>query len=94
MSARAAAKQAVQFAANAPSRPHRDVIEAEGEVVSAYGSDLFHVDIVIGGRTMRVLAKRSGRLHRNHIRVIAGDRVRVELSPFDVTRGRIMYRFS
>ena len=64
-------------------------IEVEGEVVEALPSTMFRVQIE-GGH--EVLAKISGKMRKNYIRILPGDRVKVELSPYDLTRGRITYR--
>ena len=64
-------------------------IEVEGEVVEALPSTMFRVE-VDGGHS--VLATISGKMRKNYIRILPGDRVKVELSPYDLSRGRIMYR--
>ena len=64
-------------------------IEVDGEVVEALPSTMFRVQID-GGHD--VLAKISGKMRKNYIRILPGDRVKVELSPYDLTRGRITYR--
>jgi translation initiation factor IF-1 len=64
-------------------------IEVEGEVVEALPSTMFRVQIE-GGH--EVLAKISGKMRKNYIRILPGDKVKVELSPYDLTRGRITYR--
>jgi len=64
-------------------------IEVEGRVVEARGSGMFVVEIE-GGH--RVLAHISGKMRTRFIRVGVGDRVKVELSPYDLTRGRITWR--
>jgi translation initiation factor IF-1 len=64
-------------------------IEMEGEVVEALPSTMFRVQLD-GGHS--VLAKISGKMRKNYIRILPGDRVKVELSPYDLTRGRITYR--
>lgn len=69
-----------------------DVIEAEGVVVDVKRGDLHVVDARIGGATTRVLAKRSGHLVTNRIRVLPGDVVQIEVTPYDTTRGRIVFR--
>jgi translation initiation factor IF-1 len=66
-------------------------IIVEGEVVEAMPSTTFRVKLD-NGHT--VLAYLSGRLRKYYIRILLGDRVKVELSPYDLTRGRIVYRFS
>ena len=64
-------------------------IEVEGEVVEALPSTMFRVEVE-GGH--QVLAKISGKMRKHYIRILPGDRVKVELSPYDLTRGRITYR--
>jgi len=64
-------------------------IELEGEVVEALPNTFFRVQIDDGPL---VLGKLSGTMRRRWIRVNPGDRVRIELSPYDLTRGRITYR--
>ena len=65
-------------------------IEVEGEVVEALPSTMFRVQVE-GGHN--VLATISGKMRKNYIRILPGDRVKVELSPYDLTRGRITYRY-
>jgi len=64
-------------------------IEVEGEVVEALPSTMFRVELE-GGR--HVLAKISGKMRKHYIRILPGDKVKVELSPYDLTRGRITFR--
>jgi translation initiation factor IF-1 len=64
-------------------------IEVEGEVLEALPSTMFRIQ-VDGGH--QVLAKISGKMRKNYIRILPGDRVKVELSPYDLSRGRITYR--
>ena len=64
-------------------------IEVEGEVVEALPSTMFRIQ-VDGGH--EVLTKISGKMRKNYIRILPGDRVKVELSPYDLSRGRITYR--
>jgi translation initiation factor IF-1 len=64
-------------------------IEVDGEVVEALPSTMFRVQID-GGHD--VLAKISGKMRKHYIRLAPGDKVRLELSPYDLTRGRITYR--
>ena len=66
-----------------------DVIEVEGKVVEALPNAMFRVEIQNGHR---LLAHISGKLRMNFIRVLPGDKVTVELSPYDLTRGRIIWR--
>lgn len=67
----------------------KDVIEVEGKVTEPLPNAMFRVELDSGHE---VLAHISGRLRMNFIRILPGDRVRVELSPYDLTRGRITYR--
>jgi len=64
-------------------------IVMEGEVVEALPNGMFRVKLESGHE---VLAHISGKMRINFIRILPGDRVRVELSPYDLTRGRIVYR--
>ena len=64
-------------------------IEVEGEVVEALPSTMFRVQLD-GGHS--VLATISGKMRKHYIRILPGDRVKVELSPYDLTRGRITFR--
>jgi len=65
-------------------------IEVEGEVVEALPSTMFRV--ALDGMPNTVLATISGKMRKHYIRILPGDRVKVELSPYDLTRGRITYR--
>jgi translation initiation factor IF-1 len=64
-------------------------IEFEGEVTEALRGRMFRIQLDNGHETLCYLA---GRMKRYRIRVMLGDRVRIELSPYDVSRGRIVYR--
>jgi translation initiation factor IF-1 len=67
-----------------------DTIEVEGTVVEVLPNAMFRVELQSGHR---VLAHISGKMRINFIRISPGDRVKVELSPYDPTRGRITYRY-
>ena len=67
-----------------------DMIEVEGVVVESLPNTTFQVDI---GNGHTILAHISGKLRMNFIRILPGDKVRVEMSPYDLTRGRITWRF-
>ena|SRR5579864_2823764 len=69
--------------------PARDVIELEGTVVEALPNATFKVDLANGHH---VLAHLSGKMRQRYIRVVLGDHVTVEVSPYDLTRGRITWR--
>ncbi|MCL4516146.1 MAG: translation initiation factor IF-1 [Syntrophothermus sp.] len=66
-----------------------DVIEVEGKVLEPLPNAMFRVELENGHV---VLAHVSGKLRMNFIRILPGDKVTVELSPYDLTRGRITYR--
>jgi len=66
-----------------------DVIEVEGTVVESLPNAMFQVELENGHR---VLAHISGKLRMNFIRILPGDKVTLELSPYDLTRGRITWR--
>jgi translation initiation factor IF-1 len=66
------------------------VIEIEGAVVEALPNAMFRVELTNGHR---VLAHISGKMRQHYIRILPEDRVIVELSPYDLTRGRIVYRY-
>ncbi len=65
-------------------------IEVEGTVIEALPGTQFRVELDNGHE---VLAYLSGKMRKYYIRILLGDRVRVELSPYDLTRGRITYRY-
>ena len=73
-----------------PKKPKDDAIEVEGTVVEPLPNAMFRVELENGHR---VLAHVSGKMRMNFIRILPGDRVKVELSAYDLTRGRITYRF-
>ena len=66
-----------------------DMIEVEGVVVESLPNTTFQVDI---GNGHTILAHTSGKLRMNFIRILPGDKVTVEMSPYDLTRGRITWR--
>ena len=69
--------------------PKEEAIEVEGKVVEALPNAMFRVELDNGHR---VLAHNAGKLRMHFIKVLPGDRVKVELSPYDLSRGRIVYR--
>jgi translation initiation factor IF-1 len=66
-----------------------DVIEVEGTVLEALPNAMFQVELENGHK---ILAHISGKLRMNFIKILPGDKVRLELSPYDLTRGRITWR--
>lgn len=67
----------------------QDLIEMEGTVIDSLPNAMFRVDLDNG---FNVLAHISGKIRRNYIKILPGDRVKVELTPYDLTKGRITYR--
>ena len=68
----------------------QDVIEVEGKVLEALPNAMFQVELENGHV---VLAHVSGKIRMNFIRILPGDKVTIEPTPYDLTRGRITYRF-
>ena len=68
----------------------QDVIEVEGKVLESLPNAMFQVELENGAV---ILAHVSGKIRKNFIRILPGDRVTVEMSPYDLTKGRITYRF-
>jgi len=70
--------------------PKEEAIEVEGTVIEPLPNAMFRVELESGHK---VLAHISGKMRMNFIRILPGDKVIVELSPYDLTRGRIIYRY-
>ncbi len=70
--------------------PKKETIEVEGVVIEPLPNAMFRVELSNGHK---VLAHISGKIRLHYIRILPGDRVLVELSPYDLSRGRITYRF-
>ena len=73
-----------------PGSVKEEAIEVEGEVVQALGAGRYRIRI--DGSEHEPICKTGGKMGKFRIRITTGDRVRVELSPYDLTRGRITYR--
>jgi len=67
----------------------KDAIEMEGTIEEALPNAMFRVELENG---FKVLAHISGKMRKHFIKILPGDKVKVELSPYDLTRGRITYR--
>jgi translation initiation factor IF-1 len=67
----------------------KDVIEMEGTIIEALPNAMFRVELE---NALVILAHISGKIRKNFIRILPGDKVKIELSPYDLTRGRITYR--
>jgi translation initiation factor IF-1 len=76
--------------ASATATPKEEAIEVEGTIVEPLPNAMFWVALANGHR---VLAHVSGKIRMNYIRILPGDRVLVELSPYDLKHGRITYRY-
>ncbi len=70
--------------------PKEDAFEVTGTIVETLPNAMFHVQLE---NKHVVLAHVSGKMRKNFIRILPGDKVLVELSPYDLTRGRIIYRY-
>ena len=74
-------------------RPDRDnIVMMSGIVRRIHAGDLHEIECHVGAMRRTVLAKRSGKMYGSHIRICVGDVVKVEVSAFDTTRGRIVWR--
>jgi translation initiation factor IF-1 len=79
--------------ATAPTGPRRtrdDVITMDGTVIDSLPNALFNIELENG---IKVLGHISGKMRTNYIRIVPGDRVMVELSPYDLSKGRITFRY-
>ena len=73
-----------------PGMAKEDMIEVEGTVIETLPNAMFSVELENGHE---ILAHVSGKIRMNYIRILPGDKVTVEMSPYDLTKGRITYRF-
>ena len=67
----------------------KDVIEIEGKIIESMPNSMFRVELENGHE---ILAHISGKIRKNFIRILPGDRVKVEMTPYDLTKGRITFR--
>ncbi len=67
----------------------KDVIEIEGTIIESMPNAMFRVELENGHE---ILAHISGKIRKNFIRILPGDKVKVEMTPYDLTRGRITFR--
>jgi len=70
--------------------PKQSAIEKEGIIIEALSNAMFRVELDNGHV---IIAHISGKMRMNYIRILPGDRVRVEMSPYDLTKGRISFRY-
>ena len=68
----------------------QDVLELEGEIIEALPNAMFQVRLENGHE---VLGHISGKMRMNYIKILPGDKVKVEMSPYDLTKGRIVFRY-
>lgn len=73
------------------SNVKEEAIQVDATVIEPLPNAMFRVELDNGGH--QVLAHVSGKIRKNFIRILVGDRVKVELSPYDLERGRIVYRY-
>ena len=78
------------FGGSALPKPKEDAIVLEGTVIEPLPNAMFRVELENGHK---VLAHISGKMRMHYIRILPGDRVQVELTPYDLSRGRITYRY-
>lgn len=72
----------------------KEVITLDGLVIECLPNATFRVDVVLpDSKNHSILAHLSGKIRINNINILCGDRVKLELSPYDLTRGRIVYRY-
>lgn len=83
-------KPAVKMNGGYSRRQRTDILTAQGVITEALGYENYHVELDNG---VTILSTISGKMRQNHIRVMPGDRVELELSAYDLTRGRITRRF-
>jgi translation initiation factor IF-1 len=72
--------------------PKGDAIEVEAVVKAALPNAMFRLEIAMGQTKHEIIGHISGKMRRNYIRITPGDKVMVQLSPYDLTKGRIVYR--
>tara|TARA_B100000900_G_scaffold373825_1_gene354680 strand:+ start:13362 stop:13577 length:216 start_codon:yes stop_codon:yes gene_type:complete len=67
----------------------KDIIEAEGKILEVLPNQMFKVDLENGHI---ITCYTGGKMRKNKIRIVAGDRVKIEMTPYDLTKGRVTYR--
>ena len=72
--------------------PREDLIEVEAVVKASLPNAMFRLQIQLGETKHELIGHISGKMRRNYIRITPGDKVMVQLSPYDLTKGRITYR--
>jgi translation initiation factor IF-1 len=72
--------------------PKGDAVEVEATVKASLPNAMFRLEIEMGQTKHQIIGHISGKMRRNYIRITPGDKVVVQLSPYDLTKGRIIYR--
>jgi translation initiation factor IF-1 len=72
--------------------PKGDIMEVEATVKAALPNAMFRLEIEVGESKHEIIGHISGKMRRHYIRITPGDRVLVQLSPYDLTKGRIVFR--
>jgi len=72
--------------------PKGDIIEVEATVKASLPNAMFRLEIQVGENSHEIIGHISGKMRRHYIRITPGDRVLVQLSPYDLTKGRIVFR--
>ena len=72
--------------------PKEDFIEVEAMVKASLPNAMFRLEIDMAGKKRELIGHISGKMRRNYIRITPGDKVLVQLSPYDLTKGRIIFR--
>jgi translation initiation factor IF-1 len=72
--------------------PKGDVIEVEAIVKASLPNAMFRLEIQVGENSHEIIGHISGKMRRHYIRITPGDKVLVQLSPYDLTKGRIVFR--
>jgi len=70
--------------------PKQGAIEQDGTIIEALSSAMFRVELENGHE---IIAHISGKMRMNYIKILPGDKVKIEMSPYDLTKGRITYRY-
>jgi translation initiation factor IF-1 len=71
----------------------KEVVSIDGAVTECLPNATFRVAVVLGESNHLILAHLSGKIRINNINILCGDRVKLEMSPYDLTKGRIVYRY-
>lgn len=76
------------------TKPSKQKIVLDGEVREIYQGNNLRVSVDVGGKKVDIMAYVSGKMRKNYVKIVPGDKVRVEITPYDPKRGRIVYRYN